>query len=320
MKRAPLALLTSGLLITLSGCAAMSSPTTSTPSVATGQQALSRAADCCDSLASLPYQSLQNRQSLTLTFDANTPAHHFSDGKSFFHAFALPDSQQPVVLQISSPIEQEQVVAPTLLLLDDNFQPVRRLGSDQLTYQGPNGFRDARLGGAVSVMPGPDAAYIVLYTSDSDRAGSTSYENPEKTYARVRGLAEPALPDPVADHAATGRVTLEISPISENGNLLAPLMGRQSPTPLNASQSARNTTSTAPAAAVSAQQATAASSSRQREATRTQQSELDYRRMIRAALKAGDIELAMQLADRAESAGQTGTRAWLAKQLRTSTP
>ena len=53
---------------------------------------------------------------------------------------------------------------------------------------------------------------------------------------------------------------------------------------------------------------------------RTSDRDFDYRRMIDAALKAGDIELAMQLAERAEREGQHGTRAWLAERLRAVSP
>ncbi|OHV08666.1 MalM family protein [Kushneria phosphatilytica] len=317
MKRTPLTLLTTTLVIGLAGCSSMSAQTASSAQMSRGGQALlSQTSDCCSTLAGLPYQSLQSGQSRTLTFNADTPAHQFSDGKSFFHAFALPDSRQPLVLQVTSPIDQQQVFAPSLLLLDNNFQPVERVGSDQLTYQGPNGFRDSRLTGSFSVMPGPDAAYVVLYTSDSDRAATTTYENPEKVYARVRGLAEPALPDPVAAHTATGKMTLEVSNAAERNGLLAPLTGDAVPTPLNDTRP-RSAAPTATAGSTGMRSSSAAAPSQQNAPA---QQALDYRRMIRAALKAGDIELAMQLADRAESAGQTGTRAWLAKQLKTATP
>ncbi|GAB2793362.1 hypothetical protein GCM10027040_19570 [Halomonas shantousis] len=305
-------LATTLLLTTLAGCVSLNPP--SALESRSGQPAPSQVQECCQTLADLPYRPLQADQTLTLSFDATTPVHQFADGRSYFHAFALPRNGQPLTLRLTSAIDDEQVFAPTLLLLDERFQPVRRVSSDQFRYQGPSGFRDARLSGAVSVMPGPDAAYVVVYTSEQARQGTTTYESPEKVYARVRGLAVPDIDDPVAAHTATGRLTLEVSPLGDGG-LLAPLMGHAPSIPLNATDTVQTAAPSRPASA-SPPSVTAVVPANVAPVPDAVQPELDYRRMIRAALKADDVELALQLAEHAEQAGQQGTRAWLADQLR----
>ncbi|OLO02688.1 MalM family protein [Salinicola socius] len=293
----------STLLFALAGCSTpLMAPQAPTIPAQQGQQALSSAPDCCASLASLPYQPLTARETLTLDFTPQTPVHDFGDGKSFFQAFELPRHAGPVALSVTSPIRDGQVFAPTIMVLDAAFQPVRKLSSDSLEVRRPTGFSSARLDGQFSLMPGPDAQYVVIYSSEQDRRGSTSYESEAKAYARVRGLAEPAGPDPRAEHAATGQVILEIASLS-GGTGMTPLPGTGAvPTRQAAAPPAQNA---APAPTPAAANDTA---------------DFDYRRMIDAALKAGDVELALELAERAERSGHPGTRAWLAERLQARMP
>ncbi|CAO1659182.1 MalM family protein [Salinicola sp. NYA28a] len=162
------------------------------------------------------------------------------------------------------------------------------------------GFSTARLDGQFSVTPGPNAQYLVIYSSEADRQASTTYESEEKAYARVRGLSEPAGPDPRAVHTATGEVTLEI--VSLTGSTGMTSMIGDTPVPIPEAAGPR------PQAATPAP------------APEPTTADFDYRRMIDAALKAGDVELALDLAERAERSGHPGTRAWLADRLQAKTP
>ncbi|MEO1853829.1 MalM family protein [Chromohalobacter sp.] len=298
------AVLLSGLALTsLAGCTSLS-PQNAAPAPAEhGQQALVQAVDCCASLAALPFQALDADQTQRLKLDTSAPAHRFEDGKSFFQAFALPRDAGPLSFELTSTIVDGQVFAPTVLVLDEAFQPSQRIASDKFRYRGPSGFAPARLAAAFDLTPGPEAAYLVVYSNDAARQGSTRYESAEKVYARVRGLAPPPGPDPVAEHTATGNVTLASEPHDGGGGgLLTPILGDRAttPTPEPRPGATTDTSSTA--------------------VERTRDRDFDYRRMIDAALKAGDIELAMQLAERAEREGQHGTRAWLAERLRAVSP
>jgi len=303
----------SAMLIALTGCStplmATHSPTLPAPE---GQQALMRAADRCASLASLPYQPLTAQETLTLNFAPPTPAHDFGDGKSFFHAFELPRNDGPIALNVSSSIRDGQVLAPTILVLDANFQPVRKVSSESLQLRRPTGFTPARLEGQFSLSPGPNAQYVVIYTSDEDRRASTAYESEEKAYARVRGLAEPAGPDPRAVHAATGEIALEVTSLAVNSGM-TPLMGDTPARPPE--NTAARSPANAPASNSSMMNDAATSGAATNEAA-----DFDYRRMIDAALKAEDVELALDLAERAERNGHPGTRAWLAERLQAKTP
>lgn len=291
----------STLMIALAGCSTpLMAPHAPTIPASEGQHALESSADCCTSLASLPYQPITAQQTLTLNFTPQTPVHDFGDGKSFFHAFELPRNNGPVTLSVTSPVRDGQVFAPTIMILDSAFQPIRKVSSDALEVHSPTGFSTARLGGQFSVTPGPNAQYLVIYSSDADRQASTPYESEEKAYARVRGLAEPAGPDPRAVHTATGEVTLEIASLTGSTGMTSLIGDTPAPVPEAAGPRPQ---ATAPAPAPVSNTA-----------------DFDYRRMIEAALKAGDVELALDLAERAERSGHPGTRAWLADRLQAKMP
>lgn len=294
------------ILIALAGCSSpLMAPHAPTLSAPQGQQALASAVDCCTSLSNLPYRPITAQDTLSLALTPETPAHDFGNGKSFFHAFELPQNNGPIALSITSPIRDGQVFAPTILVLDSAFQPVREISSDSLTVRRPTGFTTARLTGEFSLTPGPDAQYLVIYTSDRDRQASTQYESEEKAYARVRGLAPPAVPDPVATHAATGDIELDVTSLT-SGSIMS--SSPRTPAPMVAAPASQPATQSAPRSTV--QPATAAANDQ----------DFDYHRMIDAALKAGDVELALELAERAERTGHTGTRAWLAERLQARTP
>ncbi|WP_189443683.1 MalM family protein, partial [Salinicola rhizosphaerae] len=283
------------LMLALAGCSTpLMTPPPQSVSAQAGEQALATAPDCCTSLASLPYRPLDVQERITLNATPQSPAHDFGDGKSFFHAFELPQSRGPLSLSVTSPIRDGQLFAPTILILDASYRPVREMPSEALTLRRPSGFSGARLTGEFSLTPGPAASYLIVYSSAADRASTTRYESEEKAYARVRGLAEPATADPLATHTATGDIILEVAPLMGEAPML---VSDQSPRPAPMQRTA--------------EVAEPPASVRGRESPETSEP-LDYRRMIQAALKAGDIELALQLADRAEREGQAGTRAWLA--------
>ncbi|WP_110707464.1 MalM family protein [Salinicola sp. CR57] len=293
----------STLLFALAGCSTpLMAPQSPTIPAQQGQQALASAPDCCTSLARLPYRPISAQETLTLDFTPQAPVHDFGDGKSFFQAFALPRNNGPVAISVTSPIRDGQLFAPTLLVLDAAFQPVRQVPSDSLRVRRPTGFSSARLEGQFSLTPGPDAQYLVIYSSEQDRRATTSYESEAKAYARVRGLAEPPGPDPRAVHAATGTLTLEVASLTGNTGL-TPLTTAAPPPAQRPAPSESQGVAPAPASA-----------------TTSHNADFDYRRMIDAALKAGDIELALELADRAERSGHPGTRAWLAERLQARTP
>lgn len=276
----------------LGGCA------TTTPSATEhrpDEAWLESASDCCRGLDSLPLSPLAGHDERTLHFGPETPIHHFDTGPSPFHAMELPRGMGPLRLELISRVRRDDqghlsLFAPLVLILDETGAIQRRFDWRKFTYQPARGLNDDRLYLSFGITPSARADRLVVLTSDAARAAESELLHPARAQARARHLAEPAVVDPVAPHLASGEVSLRVRPLGESDGLLAPLLGSggAETVPTSEPPPEREPVDSAP---------------------------LDWRRLMRAALQAGDIELAMQLAERAERAGDEGARAWLAERL-----
>lgn len=288
----------------LAGCAASAER----PSPPADDAWLRRADDCCvPGLVDLPATAIDARQSLTLRFGPKTPVHTFEGGKTPFHLLALPHRQGPLRVTLTSRVTRDadgepQVFAPVVVVLDARGDVQRRFGWREFAYHPAVGFQGDRLTLGFSVSPGMGADRVLITTSDEALAARTELLHPARLEARARHLAEPPVVDPEAAHRASGEVRVEVRPLGEATGVLAPLIGDavsddDAPSAIEAPSSA----------------STAADSAVARDAAAL--GGVDFRRLIRAALAADDIALAMDLAERAERAGHAGTRDWLAEQL-----
>lgn len=266
---------------------------------------LNQAEDCCNSLAALPTTALAPRQDLLLAFGSGTPVHVFATGKSPFHALTLPRQAGPLKLSWTSEVQRAAdgtltLFAPSVLLLDVQGNVQRRFDWRDFSYQPARGLNPDRLTLSFGVTPGDMADRVVVMTSAQALDTGTELLHPARAHARARNLVEPDVQNPIATHRASGRVALEVRPLGEVDGLLAPLIG-SADTPLVAPRETVPTTAMPLVAPARVEDPLG---------------DLDYRRLMRAALKAQDIALAMQLAERAERAGDKAAREWLAERLR----
>lgn len=285
----------------LSGCATAPTPPADVPETAW----LERAEDCCAGLAGLPVTPLSPRESRTLSFGPEAPVHRFDSGASPFRALRLPREAGPLRLELTSPVQRDDaghrsLFAPSLLILDEGGRIRRRLDWQDFAYRPAQGLAGDRLTLSLGVTPSAEADRLVVLTSEAALAAETRLLHPARALARARHLAEPAVSDPVARHRPEGEVTLRVRPLGETAGLLAPLVDGGTGEPMPVASPVDGTMPEATDAAPAEASSTAP---------------LDWRRTIRAALAAGDLELAMSLAEHAERAGETGTRRWLAEQL-----
>jgi maltose operon protein len=214
-------LITLALAFALSGCAGSGknswldpmeskSPvyTDVSSSAAESRAVLNAAAVCCDDLAQLRFEPVDIENSKYYPVNRSSQAFDFTSGKSFVRAFRLPDSLERATVTLSA-VAGATVFVPTVLILDDDFRVSRSIDSDNFVYT-PAGFMepqrlrgrfhlDRRRGGELA-----NERYFIVFTTDADLRGSTQMISEARLYARARGLADPGLPDPVAEHAATG--------------------------------------------------------------------------------------------------------------------
>ncbi|MDH2292393.1 MalM family protein [Cobetia sp. 10Alg 146] len=295
-------------------------------------QWLSTTSACCSNLMQLPVQAVSSQETRTLEFTRDTPVFDFSTGKSPFQALMLPRGQGPLTLRLESDvIRSEQgllsVFVPQVLVLDEQGAVHRRIAAQEMVYQPARGLSPDRLSGSITVTPEVDGQRVVIATTAAALDTTTEILHPARAQARARNLAEPQVENAKARHALTGHVRVRISRLSDSQGLLMPLMSsgtghshqqevvEHAQTPDWGEERNVGVHNVVGGSGTGENGVDLDATSRSKVVDST--ADFDFKRMIRAALTAGDISLALELAERAEQAGEQGTRQWLADKLRT---
>jgi maltose operon protein len=312
-------------LVTLAGCAgsgnnawfapmASSSPmyTAVSPSAAASLAILNAAPVCCDALSGLRFVPLDTKNTQFYIVDAKSQAFVFSTGKSLVQSFVIPDELERATLTIEA-IAGATVFVPTVLTLDRDFHISRAIDSSNFTYT-PAGFMepqrlkgkvylDRRQGGALAAEK-----YLVIFTTDKDLRGATRMLSEARLYARAHGLADPGLPDPVAQHAATGVFRMGVGDLETAAASTTRYVTQQQ----GASRyvAPPSVAAATPPGHTARPAAKAAPRTAKPAANLPMLSETQglYDRMIRDSVTNGDMDRAWRLVQEAERAGSTTAR------------
>lgn len=277
------------------------------------QQALQDARVCCTRLDEIRVKPLVTDKTEYYRFDTNSPAFQFATGKSFFQAFEIPDHLYRATLTVTA-IADATVFVPTVLILDENFRASRAIGSDQFHYV-PAGFLEPqRLLGKFTIdrRDGGDLSrekYVLVFTTDADLQGSTPMISEAKLYARVRGVVDPGLPDPVAKHAATGVIRISVSDLETSDKTTRRYVSEQDSARRYVEPVATTPrgTETAPVPTPSPL-APSKPAPGQGQPPMLSETQALYDRMIREAVANGDMDRAWRLVGEAERAGSSSAR------------
>ncbi len=305
------------------------------PSAAASLDILRAARVCCDALSGLRFQPLNTSTSEFYKIDAGSQAFEFTTGKSLLQAFVIPDELERATLTIDA-IAGATVFVPTVLILDRDFRVSRAIDSSAFKYT-PAGFMEPqRLRGKVYLdrrQGGELAAekYLIVFTTDKDLRGSTRMMSEARLYARAHGLANPGLPDPVAQHAATGVFRMGVGDLETSAVTGTQYVRQQRSASRYVPAPAPAPTAGIPATAASAATAarppaaparTPAARPAPRPATPAARSapqpmlketQAMYDRMIEESVGLGDMDRAWRLVQEAERAGSTSARATFVK-------
>ncbi len=145
---------------------------------------------CCASLADLAYRPLDAGANLRVDFGPDAPRFSFDSGASPVAAFRLPATPRPLMVdvvshQVAGPGLVEQIYFsflnrkatafnPTVLIVDAQFRVRRSVSAEGITVY--CNLTDVAGGGPIVEMhvpisePAADAAYLVLATTDAQRA------------------------------------------------------------------------------------------------------------------------------------------------------
>lgn len=290
------------------------------PSAAASLEILGAAKVCCDSLSGLDFAPLDTQSTRFYEINAASQAFDFSTGKSLLQAFVIPDDLERATLTIDA-IAGATVFVPTVLLLDRNFQVTRAVDSSNFRYT-PAGFMEPqRLRGRVYLdrHQGGELAgerYLVVFTTDKDLRGSTRMISEARLYARARGLANPGLPDPVAQHAATGVFRMGVGELETSVRASRAYVRQQKGAaryvePAAGGVAAGTTGSTASPAAPVRKPVPKPSKSGSKPVgaqPMLQETQRMYDRMIEESVSVGDMDRAWRLVQEAERAGSSSAR------------
>ncbi|MGY5452920.1 MalM family protein [Agarivorans sp. MS3-6] len=275
---------------------------------------------CCEQLSQLSYQAVTFDYVAEEGIDTNRQAFAFNSGKSFVLAYKLPILNTNVPVKIES-IIGETLFAPSVALLDENFQVTRVIPANAFKYKELKGFSGNMLSGTfrVSTEQRSDRvreAYMVVYTTDQSLFESTQIVHPERSRAKAQAKADPGLPDPFIPHSPLGLVNVTFNPDLSKGIFAdeAWFGGKNSelqpasvePVAVQGSNTVQG--SNAVGAAVVASSVEPAKKSNNLKKAMLPETEAFYNKLIEDMIKQGEIDKALKLVEEAEYAGSRSAR------------
>jgi maltose operon periplasmic protein len=231
-------------------------------------------------------------QNFDLTSAGQTATFTNASGKVL--ALQLPADHGALTIQVRSLIEGNQVFAPNVLVLDQQQRPAAFYPSNQFSYQPASLLTGDRLESTLKLSPAPGQKniYLLVYTTPHDLQQQTVLQGASKAYAKATGNQPPDIPDPVAQHAKNGQLSLKISAERTNDTI-----------------SIGNNDTTAIAAPIAVASTPAVTEKAAPTVTLLPATENYFNQQIRQALKAGDLSQALTLLQEAERLGSSSARA-----------
>ncbi|KTS27944.1 maltose operon protein MalM [Pantoea sp. BS_8] len=251
------------------------------------------------SLQSLTWQPLDTSRAQVTVLDGSHSRWNVPGMTGPVAAYSLPATLGELTITLSSEVQDNQVFAPNVLVLDEHLRPAAWFPSRWFTYQQPGVMAADRLEGVMKLtpVPGQQKIYLLVFTTEKDLTQTTTLLDPAKAYARGTGHAVPDIPDPVARHSLSGRLKINVSTSSASSILVGPLFGASRSTPVTVGQ-------TQPA--VQAAQPTAAPDTKSQPLVTDTESY--FNQSIRQAVAQGNIDKALKLLDEAERLGSPSAR------------
>jgi maltose operon periplasmic protein len=164
--------------------------------LADAKKQLQQATPCCTSFADFSYQTPLPWRPQQFTLGAG-PVAAINGVHSYFLSFVLPnDTKLPYKIGVKSEINGRSVMsssylfAPTVVLLDDAFQPIDSQDVKLCEYMGWTN-SDSGAFGSVSVTD-KRARYVVVYSSSTQQSSNTYWEQSGSTFSTSSGATPTA--------------------------------------------------------------------------------------------------------------------------------
>jgi hypothetical protein len=132
---------------------------------------------CCTQLSDSAFTELAVEEPRYQELSRFSPSLQFPMGRSYYAALSLPRSQHTYGLRVRS-FANKQLVYPSLLFLDEAKRPTRLVSDAVYQLHPETWYRYAFIEGTVPVHAGQGERYVLLLTTDEDRALRTLDNKP----------------------------------------------------------------------------------------------------------------------------------------------
>lgn len=217
----------------------------------------------------------------------------FTGTKSAVIGYKIPANQGTLKIKISSLVSSnETIFVPNVLVLDANFNESLTYPSSQFKVVEEQGLEAGQLQAELSLTPttGQDFIYLLIYTTEQDLAGKTTFAHPAKLYAKAKGNQPPAIADIDVKHSNEGQIQLIVDGVQSTQ-----FIGLGNITNGGALFETKST---------AAKEIGSKNTSQVVEKTTEQY----FNDAVKTALKKGDVNKAMNLVNEAEKLGLTQPR------------
>ena len=279
-----------------------------------------------NSLANLTWQDVAFSETVKTTLSEQQKQHltlPFAGTESPIATYRIPANQGALQIEIVSPVGKDSVFVPSAIVLDSHFNVAATYPSSEFKFYEERGMQPNRYAAELKLTPAPNQNYIYLlvYTTQQDLAKSTMVPHPAKTYAKGTGKQPPALDDIEVKHSLNGQISVNVT--NSDGTRFIGI-----PTNVFSSEKSSKTIATSAAPVVmdekeNVNKATApikavphsataqnapVTSNKAVEMPVDKDTEAYFNQAVTKALKAGDVNKAMNLVNEAEKLGLTSTR------------
>ena len=249
-------------------------------------------------LQQLPWQPLVPPVTEEIKLTAHSPHITQGDIEGAVAAFTLPADRGAMEVTLSSLVSDNQLFAPSVLVLDEQMHPAAYYPASYFTYEKAGVMVSDRLQGMMKLTPalGQKQIYLLVYTTRQALAKSTTLLAPAKAYAMGVGNAVPDIPDPIARHTPTGNLRVKVAGEQGMSNIMIGLIQpTQTATPVVVGTMAQPVTTPAPVVSKPAE-------------PMQNETEAYFNQAIKDAVKAGNVDKALKLLNEAEQLGSKSAR------------
>ncbi|MCK3655554.1 maltose operon protein MalM [Pasteurellaceae bacterium Macca] len=222
--------------------------------------------------------------------------------------YKIPANQGTLNITIKSQVVNNKTVfVPNVLVLDSQFNSALTYPAKQFTFKEERGLEGAHYHAELHLTPtaNQDFIYLLVYTTAEDLQGKTTVTHPAKLLAKAKGNQPPTIADLSISHSNEGKITVEVDGVQSSQfiGLNKPIFESPKAPPQKIGHMDQT-------------ESKVTTKNKGKTFQKVETSTEDYfNQAVRHALKANDVNKALNLVNEAERLGLTQPRQIFLKQV-----